>query len=183
DFHEGLNFAGIHRLPCVLICENNQYAISVPVARQMPTHSVAERASAYGVPVVFVDGNDILEVYRVTKEAVARARRGDGPTLIECFTYRLVPHSTDDDDRTYRSREEVESWKQRDPIDRFRHSLVEHGVLDASAETDIKTGAERAAEDAIAEAEAAPVPAPQDALFPVWADQVQPAPWKEGPRG
>lgn len=183
DFHEGLNFAGIHRVPCVFLCENNQYAISVPLAKQMPTETVAERAAAYNIPGIRVDGNDVLEVYRVTKEAVDRARCGDGPTLIECFTYRIVPHSSDDDDRTYRSREEVEAWKQRDPIDRFRRHLREHGLLEEETDREIHARAEQATEDAINEAEAAPDPAPEDALIPVWANQVRPAAWKEAPRG
>lgn len=183
DFHEGMNFAGIHQVPCVLICENNQYAISVPLPKQMPTATIAERAAAYGMPGIRVDGNDILEVYRVTKEAVDRAREGGGPTLIECLTYRVVPHSSDDDDRTYRSREEVEAWKQRDPVDRFRRYLQEHTLLTEETDREMRARAEQAAEDAIAEAEAAPDPAPEDALIPVWAHQVRPAPWKEAPRG
>src|SRR5690606_34159764 len=99
DFHEGLNFAGIYRLPVVFFCENNMYAISVHQTKQMAIENVADRAAGYGFPGIVVDGNDPLEVYRVTREAVERARRGEGPTLIEAKTYRFVPHTSDDDDR------------------------------------------------------------------------------------
>jgi 2-oxoisovalerate dehydrogenase E1 component alpha subunit len=124
DFHEGLNWAGIYKLPVIFLCENNLYAISEPIAKEMPGKNVADRAAAYGIPGVIVDGNDMLEVYRVMSEAVARARRGDGATLVEAKTYRPVPHSSDDDDRAYRSREEVEEWKSRCPIRTLREKIL-----------------------------------------------------------
>lgn len=131
-WHEGLNFSGIHRLPVVWICENNHYAISVSQSKQMAVEDVADRAAGYGFPGVVVDGNDVLACYRVMKEAVDRARAGAGPTLIEAKTYRFFPHTSDDDDRTYRSREEVEQAKHNDPIHRFEHYLRDSGVLDRS---------------------------------------------------
>ena len=128
DWHEGLNFAGIHRLPVVFICENNRYAISVEQSKQMAVENVADRAAAYGFPGVVVDGNDVLACFAAMKEAVARARSGGGPTLIECKTYRFQPHTSDDDDRTYRSREEVEKARLHDPVSRFATYLTGQGL-------------------------------------------------------
>jgi 2-oxoisovalerate dehydrogenase E1 component alpha subunit len=128
DWHEGLNFAGIHRLPVVFICENNRYAISVEQSKQMAVANVADRAGAYGFPGVVVDGNDVLACFAAMKEAVARARSGQGPTLIECKTYRFQPHTSDDDDRTYRSREEVEKARLHDPVSRFATYLTGRGL-------------------------------------------------------
>jgi 2-oxoisovalerate dehydrogenase E1 component alpha subunit len=130
DWHEGLNFAGIHRLPVVFVCENNHYAISVAQSKQMAVDNVADRAAGYGFPGVIVDGNDVLACYRVMKEAVERARAGEGPTLIEAKTYRFQPHTSDDDDRTYRTREEVEEAKHNDPLIRFAGYLKQHGLVD-----------------------------------------------------
>lgn len=130
DWHEGLNFAGIHKLPVVFVCENNHYAISVTQSKQMAVENVADRAVAYGFPGEVVDGNDVLACYAAMKRAVDRARAGEGPTLIEAKTYRLQPHTSDDDDRTYRSREEVEEAKHNDPLGRFAGHLRHAGVLD-----------------------------------------------------
>jgi TPP-dependent pyruvate/acetoin dehydrogenase alpha subunit len=124
DWHEGLNFAGIHRLPVIFVCENNRYAISVEQSKQMAVANVADRAAAYGFPGVVVDGNDVLACFAAMKEAVARARSGEGPTLIECKTYRFQPHTSDDDDRTYRSREEVEEARLHDPVSLFATYLM-----------------------------------------------------------
>ena len=128
DWHEGLNFAGIHRLPVVFICENNRYAISVEQSKQMAVANVADRAAAYGFPGVVVDGNDVLACFAAMKEAVGRARSGQGPTLIECKTYRFQPHTSDDDDRTYRSREEVEEARLHDPVSLFATYLTGQGL-------------------------------------------------------
>ncbi|MBI4505289.1 MAG: thiamine pyrophosphate-dependent dehydrogenase E1 component subunit alpha [Chloroflexi bacterium] len=172
DFHEGLNFAAIHRLPVVFVCENNGYAISVPQHKQMAVPSVAARAAAYGIPGVAVDGNDPLAVYAAMREAVARARRGEGPTLIEAKTYRLVPHSSDDDDRIDRSRAEVEAWRQRDPLPRFRRYLEEQALLDAAADQALRVGVAAEVDAATEEAERAPLPAPEDALAHVFAQPI-----------
>ncbi|NOX62572.1 MAG: thiamine pyrophosphate-dependent dehydrogenase E1 component subunit alpha [Chloroflexi bacterium] len=158
DFHEGLNWAGVHKLPFICIVQNNQYAISVPVAKQMAVKSVADRAAAYGVKGVAVDGNDALAMYDVMHEAVQRARRGEGATLIEAITYRLTPHSSDDDDRSYRSREEVEAWKRRDPILLFRQTLLERGILDQETAQAIEKWAMDEVDKAEMEAMQAPYP-------------------------
>jgi len=128
DWHEGLNFAGIHRLPLIFVCENNRYAISVEQSKQMAVANVADRAPAYGFPGILVDGNDVLACFAAMKEAVARARAGQGPTLIECKTYRFQPHTSDDDDRSYRSREEVEEARHRDPVLLFAGYLTGQGL-------------------------------------------------------
>lgn len=168
DFHEGLNFAGIHRVPVVFFCENNAYAISVPQNKQMAIKDVAERAVGYGFPGVVVDGNDILAVYQVTKTAMDRARRGEGPTLIEAKTYRLTPHSSNDDDRRYRSREEVDEWTRKDPISRFKASLEEEHILTNDMEKDIRDRAMREVDDALEYAEKSPYPSPEELLTYVY---------------
>jgi 2-oxoisovalerate dehydrogenase E1 component alpha subunit len=129
DFHEGANFAGVHKLPVIFMCENNKYAISVPVEKQLACEKVSDRAIGYGMPGYTVDGNDPLEVYKVVKEAADRARRGEGPTLIETVSYRLTAHSSDDDDRAYRTPEELAEAKAKDPIISFASYLKEVGVL------------------------------------------------------
>jgi len=129
DFHEALNFGGVFRLPAVFVCENNQWAISVPREKQTKSKTIAQKALAYGIPGVQVDGNDILAVYRAARQAVDRARSGEGPTLIECETYRLSVHTTADDPTKYRSKEEVEQWEERDPLPRFEKYLTKKKVL------------------------------------------------------
>src|SRR3954452_10398266 len=119
DFHEGANFAGVHKLPVIFMCENNKYAISVPIEKQLACEKVSDRAIGYGMPGVTVDGNDPLEVYKVMKEAVNRARSGEGPSLIETVTYRLTAHSSDDDDRQYRTSEDIAEGRANDPIKLF----------------------------------------------------------------
>ncbi len=168
DFHEGLNWAGIHKLPVIFLCQNNQYAISVPISQQMAVEHVADRGAAYGMPGVIYDGNDVLESYNVSAEAVARARRGDGPTLLEAKTYRPVPHSSDDDDRSYRSRSEVEEWKRKDPIQRLQKTLSERGLLDATRLAAMEAQAVSQVDAATEYSMAAPYPQPEDALFPVF---------------
>jgi 2-oxoisovalerate dehydrogenase E1 component alpha subunit len=158
DFHEGLNFASIYKLPVIFVCENNEYAISVPQEKEMAVRNVADRAAAYAMPGVTVDGNDVLAVYRAMREAVDRARQGKGPTLLEAKTYRLVPHSSDDDDRIYRSRDEVAQWRQRDPVRRFRDQLVAAGILDEATEDEIHSRVAASVDDATDYAEAAPYP-------------------------
>ena len=138
DFHEGLNWAGVHKLPFICIVQNNQYAISVPMEKEMAVKNVADRAPAYGVKGIVVDGNDVLVSYDVMYEAVQRARNGEGATLVEAKTYRVTPHSSDDDDRTYRTREEVEKWKKRDPIMLFERVLFERGILTEELEQEIE---------------------------------------------
>jgi 2-oxoisovalerate dehydrogenase E1 component alpha subunit len=170
DFHEALNWAGVHKLPLVVLVENNIYAISVPIHLQMNLENVADRACAYGIEGVSVDGNDIHAVYREMKKAIERARSGGGTTLFEAKTYRLVPHSSDDDDRTYRSREEVEEHKKTEPLVRLRSELMERGILTEERNQQLEEKIAAIVDDAQAFAEAAPMPAPEDALGKVYAD-------------
>jgi 2-oxoisovalerate dehydrogenase E1 component alpha subunit len=172
DWHEGMNFAGIHRLPVVFVCENNEYAISVPQAKQMAVHDVASRADGYGMPGVVVDGNDVLACFAAMKEAHDRARRGDGPTLIECKTYRFLPHTSDDDDKTYRSRAEVEEHKHHDPIDRFSTYLIEQGMLGHDRVEAVRDEVKAEVEAAItAAAWEAPDPDPATTMRHVFAEE------------
>lgn len=128
DFHEALNFASVFSAPVIFVCENNQYAISVPIARQMKAETVAQRSIAYGIPGIRVDGNDVLSVYVATVEAVERARAGKGPSLIEGLTYRVTPHTTADDPKKYRSDDEVKQWAGKDCLSRFSKYLVKKGI-------------------------------------------------------
>ncbi len=168
DFYEGLNWAGVHKLPLVCVVQNNIYAISVPVHMQMAVPNVGDRAPMFGIAGAIVDGNDVLASYRVMSEAIQRARAGGGATLVEAKTYRPVPHSSDDDDRMYRTRDEVEAWKQRDPILRFEVYLRERGLLDDEANEEIEMRIRQEVDEAQAAAEAAPYPPAEDALFPLF---------------
>lgn len=129
DFHEAANFAGVFQTPVIFVCQNNQWAISVPRSKQTRSQTLAQKALAYGFPGIQVDGNDVLAVYSAAMEAVERARSGKGPTLIECVTYRMSVHTTADDPKRYRSEEEVDSWRQRDPLSRFQKYLVNRELL------------------------------------------------------
>jgi 2-oxoisovalerate dehydrogenase E1 component alpha subunit len=170
DWHEGLNFAGVHRLPVVWICENNHYAISVPQSKQMAIENVADRAEGYGFPGVVVDGNDLLACYAAMKEAHARARRGEGSTLIECKTYRYFPHTSDDDDKSYRTREEVEEARSHDPIAGFEGYLAEHQILGTADADRIRASVKEEIEEAIRSAWEAGDPEPSSALRHVFAE-------------
>ena len=170
DWHEGLNIAAIHRLPVVFICENNEYAISVPQSKQMAVADVATRAAGYGIPGFVVDGNDVLACFRVMKDAHDRARAGDGPTLIECKTYRFLPHTSDDDDKSYRSREEVEERRSHDPIERFATYLVDAGITDRDALQAVHDAVKAQVEAAITAAWDAPDPDPSTATRHVFAE-------------
>jgi 2-oxoisovalerate dehydrogenase E1 component alpha subunit len=160
DFHEACNFAGIHKLPVIFFCENNRYAISVPQDRQMAIDNVADRAAGYGFPGVIVDGTDMLAVYQTVKEAADRARRGEGPTLVEAKVYRFNPHTSDDDDRSYRNPEEVKAWRAKDPIRLFESRLRDLDVLNDARAKEIKIRVKREVDEATDAAEAAPFPDP-----------------------
>ena len=138
DFHEGLNFAGVHKLPVITMVENNGYAISVPIDKQLGAKRVSDRAIGYGMPGYTVDGNDPLAVYEVVKEARERAANGEGPTLVEALTTRLTAHSSDDDDRVYRDPEEVQKARENDNILKFAAYLEENGVLTESLKEEIE---------------------------------------------
>jgi pyruvate dehydrogenase E1 component alpha subunit len=137
DFHEALNFAGVWHVPVVFVVQNNQWAISVPLKKQTHSRTLAQKALAYGFPGIQVDGNDLLAVYAASREAVARAREGEGPTLIECVTYRLGVHTTADDPTRYRSDEEVAAWERKDPLTRLRAYLEKKNLLEADLEASV----------------------------------------------
>ncbi|MBD1378773.1 thiamine pyrophosphate-dependent dehydrogenase E1 component subunit alpha [Metabacillus arenae] len=170
DFHEGANFAGVHKLPVIFMCENNKYAISVPYEKQVACEKVSDRAIGYGMHGITVDGNDPLEVYKAVKEAADRGRKGEGPTLIETISYRLTPHSSDDDDRSYRGREEVAEAKKNDPITKFSAYLKETGVLTEEKEKEILDKIMNIVNEATDYAESAQYAEPESALKYVYAE-------------
>jgi len=169
DWHEAMNFAGIHDLPVIFLIENNVYSISTPDKLQV-AGSIAGRAAGYGFPGHEVDGNDILAVHEAAREAVERARNGDGPTLIEAKTYRMTAHSSDDDDRRYREREETEEWRLKDPILRFENYLSEHGLLDEEARETMNAEIKAEVAEASDYADNAPFADPESVLTGVYAE-------------
>ncbi len=179
DFHSAMTFAGVFQVPCVMICQNNHWAISVPAARQSASATFAVKGRAYGVPSIRVDGNDVLAVYSAVKTAVDRARAGGGPTFLECVTYRIGAHSTSDDASRYRSQDEVDRWMQKDPLLRLRRHLETLlGPGSTPAWDDEREDAlEKVLNDeigaAIAEVEAAPPPARASLFDDVYRDM----PW------
>jgi 2-oxoisovalerate dehydrogenase E1 component alpha subunit len=170
DWHEGMNFAGIHKLPIVFYCENNRYAISVPLSKQMAVADVADKASGYGMEGLVVDGSDVLACYEASSTALDKARQGGGPTLIELKTYRFHPHTSDDDDRTYRSREEVEEAKRNDSLLVFGAYLREQGLLDDEQVEAIRSELKEEIDREVQEAWNAPDPDPETAMLHVFAD-------------
>ena len=167
-FHEGINMAAIWKLPVLFVCENNLYAMGTRQSRVMLIENISERAAAYGIPGVTVDGNDVLAVYEAAKEAVERAKRGEGPTLIECKTYRHKGHSRMDP-ATYRPKEEVEYWLRKDPIPKFRGRLLEMGILTEEEAKKIEEEVLREIEEAVKFALESPYPEPEEALKDVYA--------------
>src|SRR5437879_2512620 len=168
DFHEALNFAGVHRLPVIFVCENNQYAYSVPVEKSMAIDDVADRADSYGFDGVAINGNDVLAVYQSTQGALARARAGEGPTLIECKTYRWHGHS-EHDKAFYRTDEELAMWKSRDPIPTFTTYLKGVHVLSDEKEKEIEARVTKEIDDAVEHAANAPDPNREDATTDLYA--------------
>lgn len=164
DFHAGMNFAGVYKAPVVFFCKNNQWAISVPVGRQTAAKTLASKAQAYGFDGVRVDGNDLLAVYAAAKAAVDKARAGGGPTMIEAVTYRLGPHSSSDDPTRYRSKEEVEYWQARDPIERMRRYLEVKGLWSKAWDDALRKEIDDLVSEAIRQVEKAPPP-PLESLF------------------
>ena len=169
DFHCGMNFAAVYKSPAIMFCQNNQWAISVPLSRQSASETLAQKGKAYGMPYVRVDGNDVLAVYKVTLEAAARARKGDGPTFIEAVTYRRLGHSSSDDPTKYRDEAEVKAWEQRDPVDRFRTYLQRQGLWDNNKEAAFKDDIAQRVNDAIAAAENNGPPADETLITDVYA--------------
>lgn len=167
-FHEGINIASVWTLPVVFVCENNLYAMGTRQSTVMKTSNVADRAAAYGIPGVVVDGNDVLAVYEKAHEAVARARRGEGPTLMECKTYRHKGHSRFDP-ATYRAKEEVEEWLRKDPVTRLKKKLLENRVLTEDEDEKMRQEVAAAVDEAVKFAMESPYPAPEEALEDVYA--------------
>jgi 2-oxoisovalerate dehydrogenase E1 component alpha subunit len=171
DWHEALNFAGIHKLPIVFVCENNLYAISVPLSKQAGVSDISVRAEGYGFPGTTVDGNDVFGCYEAMKTAVDRARSGEGPTLIEAKTYRFHPHTSDDDDRTYRTRDEVEEAKKKDPIIQFEAYLKKFGLTTDDKLEALRKELKDEVDAAVDEAWNAPDPEPESALRHVFSEE------------
>ncbi len=168
DCHEALNMAGVLKLPIVYVVDNNCYAMTVSAECALPIRDIAVRAAGYGFPGVVVDGNDVMAVYEATQAAIGRARRGEGPTLIECKTYRWYGHSINDP-QEYRTVEEVEGWKKRDPIQRLENSLRQKGLLDDGKVKEVYGQVSEAIEEGVRFAESAPMPDPQDLFRCVYA--------------
>jgi pyruvate dehydrogenase E1 component alpha subunit len=162
DFHEGLNIAGVFKLPAVFICQNNQWAISVPREKQTASKTIAQKAYAYGFEGVQVDGNDIFAVYKASKDALLKAKNGDGPTLIECYTYRMSDHTTADDASRYRSKEEVELWKAKDPVLRLRLFMEKKGLWTEKYQTEVEDSARLRVDEAVKKAESVERQGPAD---------------------
>jgi pyruvate dehydrogenase E1 component alpha subunit/2-oxoisovalerate dehydrogenase E1 component alpha subunit len=156
DFHAAMNFAGVWKAPVVFVCQNNQWSITVPYAKQTATPTIAEKAVAYGFAGVRCDGNDVLDVYETVRHAVEKARAGAGPTLVECLTYRVLGHTTSDDPTRYRDEREVAAWRDRDPVKLFEKKLVERGVLAESDPAAIEAWAKAEVEAALEAVEKLP---------------------------
>ena len=170
DFHEGLNFAGALNAPCVFILQNNGWAISVPTTTQTRARNLSRRADGYGVPGLRVDGNDILAVYAVTKQAVERARDGDGPSLIETVTFRIKPHTVADDPTRYRTDEMTAGWDAKDPVLRLRTYLLAQGTLTEASEAALLEEISAEFEEAVAAADSLPDPTPAEIVDHVFAE-------------
>ncbi|MGG3623948.1 thiamine pyrophosphate-dependent dehydrogenase E1 component subunit alpha [Bacillus gobiensis] len=170
DFHEGANFAAVHKLPVIFMCENNKFAISVPYEKQVACERISDRAVGYGMPGVTVDGNDLLAVYQAVKEARERAMKGEGPTLIETISYRMTPHSSDDDDSIYREEEELAAAKQNDPLKIYEEYLTQSGLLTEESKKPILEEVMKQVNEATEYAEAAPYAEPEAALRHVFAE-------------
>ena len=170
DFHAALNFAGVFHVPCVIVCQNNHWSISVPTERQTASRTIAIKGRAYGVPSVRVDGNDLLAVCKVLRDAFERARTGGGPTFVEAVTYRIGAHSTSDDPTRYRSDEEVETWKKKDPVDRLRKHLVSRGLMDDARDAALEKELQDEIAPAIKKVEELPPPARTTLFDDVYAE-------------
>ena len=174
EWHESLNFAGVHKLPIVFLCQNNEWAISTPQAHQMAIADVSTRAAGYGMPGVTCNGFDPIESYVTVKEAMDRARSGGGPTLVEAKCYRYLSHTTDDDDRTYRTREEVEAHRKDDPVPRFERWLIANAVLTEAQSEALRKETLKETNEATDQAEAMPYPEPAQLYQHVYAGDYEP---------
>jgi 2-oxoisovalerate dehydrogenase E1 component alpha subunit len=169
EFHEGVNFAAVHKLPVVFVCENNSYAISVPIRLQMANPNVADRAAGYGIPGATLDGTDVPACYAACRDAVARARRGEGPTLIDAKIWRINSHTSEDNQLKYRTREELDEASRHDPIVRFTAWLIERQWITAEGAARVQAACDQEASEAADWAEQQPDPIPEDALKNVFA--------------
>ncbi|HYS98414.1 MAG TPA: thiamine pyrophosphate-dependent dehydrogenase E1 component subunit alpha [Candidatus Dormibacteraeota bacterium] len=169
EFHEGVNFAAVHKLPVVFVCENNSYAISVPIRLQMANPNVADRAAGYGIPGVTIDGTDVPAAYKAARDAVARARSGQGPTLIDAKIWRINPHTSEDNHLKYRTKEEIGEAARHDPITRFEAWLLERGWITTESAAEVQAASDKEASEAADWAEQQPDPLPEDALRNVFA--------------
>jgi len=169
EFHEGVNFAAVHKLAVVFLCENNSYAISVPIRLQMANPNVADRAAGYGIRGVTIDGTDVPASYKAARDAVARARGGEGPTLIDAKIWRINAHTSEDNHLKYRTKEEIGEAARHDPITRFEAWLVERGWTTAESAAKVQAALDKEASDAADWAEQQPDPLPEDALKNVFA--------------
>ena len=174
EWHEAINFAAVHRLPIVFLCENNEWAISTPRSKQMACERIVDKAEGYGLPGVHVDGVDPIATYAVVRDALERARTGGGPTLVEATCYRFLSHTTDDDDRTYRTRDEIEAHRFQDPVPAFERLLVERGVLTSDDVSQIKKDVLAQVNDVTDRAEALPYPAASELYTHVHAGAYEP---------
>lgn len=170
DFHNALNFAGVFKVPCVLVCQNNHWAISVPSKRQTAAPTFAIKGRAYGIPSTRVDGNDVLALYRAMRDAISRARQGHGPTFIEALTYRMGAHSSSDDPSRYRSQDEVDQWALRDPIVRLRRHLLFRGLLDDAQDAALEESLMAEITEAIQEVEQLGPPLRESLFDDVYAE-------------
>jgi 2-oxoisovalerate dehydrogenase E1 component alpha subunit len=174
EWHESINFAAVQKLPIVFLCENNEWAISTPRQHQMAIEAIVQKAVGYGLPGHKVDGSDPIAVYAVVKAALDRARTGGGPTLVEATCYRFLSHTTDDDDRTYRTREEIERHRGQDPVPRFERLLLDAGVIDEAALADLKRDVLREVNELTDRAEAMPYPSAADLYTHVYEGPYEP---------
>lgn len=172
EWYEAVNWAAVHKLPVIFLVQNNQYAISVRVEKQMAVKSSADKACGLGLVGVTADGTDVFEMWKVINEAAERARSGEGPTVVEARMYRITPHSSDDDDRTYRSREEVEEHKRQDPLLVARAALEKDG-LTAQEHDEMEARAKAIVDEAVQYAEQAPYPDVEEGMYPVYAEEVR----------
>ena len=165
-FHESLNLAALWKLPVIFVCENNLYALSTPVQEAISVPHISDRAAAYGMPGYSVDGNDVIEVYTKTKEAIEKARAGEGPTLLDCLTYRFFGHFTGDPGRgsTYRAKKEMEKWLLRCPIRQFKEQLIKEKIMDGNMDQIIDTEVKDTIEAAVQFAKESPLPSPEEAI-------------------
>ncbi|MGA1872053.1 MAG: pyruvate dehydrogenase (acetyl-transferring) E1 component subunit alpha [Thermoplasmatota archaeon] len=170
DFHEGMNFAGVFNAPVVFVVQNNQWAISVSRKRQTASRTIAQKGMAYGFPGIYVDGNDVMAVYKATSEALERARKGEGPTLIEAFTYRRLMHTTADDPTRYRTEEEEKDWEDRDPLKRFRLYLEKKGLWTPTWEEELVRKAKKMIRESVDRAESLPDLEPMDLFRFLYAE-------------